>query len=222
VHSIKSHTHMFQGRAHKIKEKFEITKRVIGRRKSKSNCSYMHYKMTGNTENIWHMSQANYVKSSKQKFNLIKPKLYRNGLVLNNELYIIMCWCRQFCEIKAIPSNMPFCTGSIKSHTHMFQGRAHKIKEKFEITKRVIGRRKSKYWQYNRQTILCPQNVEKWHLFLCALLGYLVVKLKSVLRKFYGTRHDLVKRFGRSVSLTTTYVSSVVITIWSFPYSAGL
>ena len=34
---------------------------------------------------------------------------------------------------------------SIKSHTHMFQGRAHKIKEKFEITKRVIGRRKSKY-----------------------------------------------------------------------------
>ena len=35
---------------------------------------------------------------------------------------------------------------------------------------------------------------------------FLVVKLKSSLREFYGRHHDLVIRYGISVSLTTTYL----------------
>jgi hypothetical protein len=34
--------------------------------------------------------------------------------------------------------------------------------------------------------------------------GFLLVKLKSPLRKFYGRRHDLVDRYGISVSQMTT------------------
>jgi hypothetical protein len=34
--------------------------------------------------------------------------------------------------------------------------------------------------------------------------GYLIVKLKSSLRKFYGRHHDLVDRYGISVSQMTT------------------
>jgi hypothetical protein len=34
--------------------------------------------------------------------------------------------------------------------------------------------------------------------------GFLLVKLKSSLRKFYGRHHDLVDRYGISVSQMTT------------------
>jgi hypothetical protein len=36
--------------------------------------------------------------------------------------------------------------------------------------------------------------------------GFLLVKLKSPLRKFYGRHHDLVDRYGISVSQMTTYM----------------
>ena len=49
--------------------------------------------------------------------------------------------------------------------------------------------------------------------------GFLLVKLKSSLRKFYGRHHDLVYRYG--ISVTTNdhgYVSLVIRTARSFPY----
>jgi hypothetical protein len=49
---------------------------------------------------------------------------------------------------------------------------------------------------------------------------FLLVKLKSSLRKFYGRQHDLVDRYGISVSqLTHGYVPLVVNNSWSFPHS---
>ena len=45
--------------------------------------------------------------------------------------------------------------------------------------------------------------------------GFLLVKLKSSLRFFYGRHHDLVDRCGISVSQMTTICS----TSWSFPHS---
>ena len=45
--------------------------------------------------------------------------------------------------------------------------------------------------------------------------GFLLVKLKSSLRKFYGRHHDLIDRYGISVSQMTL----VVNTSRSFPYS---
>ena len=49
---------------------------------------------------------------------------------------------------------------------------------------------------------------------------FLLVKLKSSLRKFYGRQHDLVDRYGISVSqLTHGYVPPVVNNSWSFPHS---
>jgi hypothetical protein len=49
--------------------------------------------------------------------------------------------------------------------------------------------------------------------------GFLLVLLKSLLRKFYGRRHDLVKRYGISVANDHRYVSLVVSTFPSYPYS---
>ena len=49
--------------------------------------------------------------------------------------------------------------------------------------------------------------------------GFLLVKLKSSLRKFYGRHHDLVDRFGISVTNDHGYVPLVVNTSRSFPYS---
>ena len=50
--------------------------------------------------------------------------------------------------------------------------------------------------------------------------GFLLVNLKSSLRKFYGRHHDLVKRYGISVSSTDHgYVPFVVSTSRSFPHS---
>jgi hypothetical protein len=40
--------------------------------------------------------------------------------------------------------------------------------------------------------------------------GFLLVKLKSSLRKFYGRHHDLIDRYGISVSLMKGYVPLVV------------
>jgi hypothetical protein len=50
---------------------------------------------------------------------------------------------------------------------------------------------------------------KKGALFLYTLLnmsnqGFLLVKLKSSLRKFYGRHHDLVDRYGIYVSQMTT------------------
>ena len=47
----------------------------------------------------------------------------------------------------------------------------------------------------------------------------LLDKLKLSLRKFYGRHHDLVDRYGISVSQMTTYVPLVVNTFRSFPRS---
>ena len=49
--------------------------------------------------------------------------------------------------------------------------------------------------------------------------GFLLVKLKSSLRKFYGRHHDLVDRYGISVTNDHGYVPLVVNTSLSFPYS---
>jgi hypothetical protein len=49
--------------------------------------------------------------------------------------------------------------------------------------------------------------------------GFLLVKLKSLLRKFYGRRHDLVNRYGISVANDHRYVSFAVSTFRSYPYS---
>jgi hypothetical protein len=47
----------------------------------------------------------------------------------------------------------------------------------------------------------------------------LLDKLKLSLRKLYGLHHDLVDRYGISVSQMTTYVPLVVNTFRSFPRS---
>ena len=49
--------------------------------------------------------------------------------------------------------------------------------------------------------------------------GFLVVKLKSSLRKFYGRHHDLVDRYGISVTNDHGYVLLVISTSRSFPRS---
>jgi hypothetical protein len=50
--------------------------------------------------------------------------------------------------------------------------------------------------------------------------GFLLAKLKSSLRMFYGRRHDLVDLYGISVSqMTTEIVPLVVNTSRSFPHS---
>ena len=49
--------------------------------------------------------------------------------------------------------------------------------------------------------------------------GFLLVKLKSSLRKFYGHHHDLVDRYGISVTNDHGYVPLVVNTSRSFPHS---
>jgi hypothetical protein len=49
--------------------------------------------------------------------------------------------------------------------------------------------------------------------------GFLLVKLKSSLRKFYGRHHDLVDRYGISVTNGHGYVPLVVNTSHSFPRS---
>ena len=50
--------------------------------------------------------------------------------------------------------------------------------------------------------------------------GFLLVKLKSSLRKFYGRHHDLVDRYGIPVSqMTTDRYVPLVHTSWSFPHS---
>jgi hypothetical protein len=43
--------------------------------------------------------------------------------------------------------------------------------------------------------------------------GFLLVKLKSSLGKFYGRHHDFVNRYGITVSEMTTDVPFVVITV---------
>lgn len=49
--------------------------------------------------------------------------------------------------------------------------------------------------------------------------GFLVVKLKSSLRKFYGWHHDLVNRYRISLSRMTTYMFRFVPTNTSLPHS---
>jgi hypothetical protein len=50
--------------------------------------------------------------------------------------------------------------------------------------------------------------------------GFLLVKLKSSLRKFYGLHHDLVDRYGVCVSQMTTDIFHLVVnTSQSFPHS---
>jgi hypothetical protein len=46
-----------------------------------------------------------------------------------------------------------------------------------------------------------------------------LVKLKSSLRKFYGRHHDLVDRYGISITNDHGYVPLVVSTSRSFPHS---
>ena len=48
--------------------------------------------------------------------------------------------------------------------------------------------------------------------------GFLVVKLKSSLRKFYGRHHDLVNLCGISVRNDHGYVTLVVFTVRPFPH----
>ena len=49
--------------------------------------------------------------------------------------------------------------------------------------------------------------------------GFLLVKLKSSIRKFYGRNHDLFDRYGISVTNDHRYVPPVASTSWSFPRS---
>ena len=61
-----------------------------------------------------------------------------------------------------------------------------------------------------------------WGLLLTRMLlnqGFLLVKLKSSLRQFYCRRHDLVDRYGISVSNDHGYVPLVVNTHRPFPLS---
>jgi hypothetical protein len=48
--------------------------------------------------------------------------------------------------------------------------------------------------------------------------GFLLVKLKSSLRKFYGRHHDLVDRYGISVTNDHRHVPLVINISWSFPH----
>ena len=54
--------------------------------------------------------------------------------------------------------------------------------------------------------VFCPESVLFKLLLTRKLLnqGFLLVKLKSSLRKFYGHHNDLVDRYGISVSQMTT------------------
>jgi len=49
--------------------------------------------------------------------------------------------------------------------------------------------------------------------------GFLLVKLKSSLRKFYGRHHDLIDRYGISVSQVTKDMFHLSLTSRFFPHS---
>jgi hypothetical protein len=49
--------------------------------------------------------------------------------------------------------------------------------------------------------------------------GFLLVKWKSSLRKFYGRHHDLIDRYGISVSQVTKNMFQLSLTSLSFPHS---
>jgi hypothetical protein len=71
------------------------------------------------------------------------------------------------------------------------------------------------------RTYCSEQDVLDWRLLLTRKLlkqGFLLVNLKSSLRKFYNRHHDLVNRYEISVSHTTTYVPIVVDTSRSSPH----
>ena len=60
--------------------------------------------------------------------------------------------------------------------------------------------------RYSRACGSYQDFLDRWLLLTRKLLnqGFLLVKLKSRLRKFYGRHHDLVDRYGISVSQMTT------------------
>jgi hypothetical protein len=64
----------------------------------------------------------------------------------------------------------------------------------------------SQFIRYTRACGSYQQFIDRGLLQTRKLLnqGFLLVKLKSPLRKFYGRRHDLVDRYGISVSQMTT------------------
>jgi hypothetical protein len=49
--------------------------------------------------------------------------------------------------------------------------------------------------------------------------GFFLVKLKSLLRKYYGRHHDTVDLYGISVTNDHGYVALFVSTFWSIPHS---
>ena len=70
----------------------------------------------------------------------------------------------------------------------------------------VYGVYISQMIQYSRACGSYQDFLDRWLLLTGKLLnqGFLLVKLKSSLRKFYGRHHDLVGRYGISVSQMTT------------------
>ena len=75
------------------------------------------------------------------------------------------------------------------------------------------------YGVYISQLIDIPELVVPIRISLLLNQGFLLVKLKSSLRTFYGRHHDLVDRYGICVTNDHGYVPLVVNTSRSFPRS---
>jgi hypothetical protein len=73
--------------------------------------------------------------------------------------------------------------------------------------------------RYPRACGFYQKFIDRWLLLTRKLLnqGFLLVKLKSSLRKLYGRHHDLVDRYG--ISADHGYVPLVVNTSRFFPHS---
>jgi hypothetical protein len=79
----------------------------------------------------------------------------------------------------------------------------------------------SQLMRYSRACVSYPDFLDGRVLLTRKLLnqGFILVKLKSSLRKHYDHHHELVNRYGISVSQMTTYAPKVVITFRSFSNS---
>ena len=79
----------------------------------------------------------------------------------------------------------------------------------------------SQLMQYSRASGSYQDFLDRGLLLTRKLLnqGFLLVKLKSSLRKFYGRHHDLVDHYGISVSQMTMNMFHLWYTSQSFPHS---
>ena len=77
-----------------------------------------------------------------------------------------------------------------------------------DVNRKVISLEKNGSGIHRSSDVTCHDFLDRWLLLTRKLLnqGFILVKLKSSLRKFYGRDHDLANQYGISVSQMTMYI----------------